>query len=54
MCIDCGALNEDTVIHAYPILCTNNILEFLGSSCCSRVLGYHPLPGCIEEELGEM
>ena len=22
--------------------------------CCRRVLGCHPLPGCMEEELGGM
>ena len=24
------------------------------AACCRRVLGYHPLLGCVEEELGRM
>ena len=30
----------------------DNVLIY--SSCCRMVLGCHPLPGCVEEDLGGM
>ena len=47
--------------HGEPLDCLECVpLHFLlsipihGYVCCRRVLGCHPLPGCLEEELGGM